>query len=66
MYDEEYAKLLYSDYKGQPIYGALLDYDKHFQTLFPLNFIEAVTVKDLQNAIKINQELNLEDADKLY
>lgn len=66
MYDKEYAKFIYSDYRNKPIYKALLNYNKHFQTLFPLNFVEAVTVKDLQNAIATNQELDLEDTNKVY
>lgn len=58
MFDKEFAKELYKEYRGTPFYDALMSYNKKFDTTLPINVAEMVTIQELKEAIANNKEVN--------
>lgn len=64
--DYEYLDFLYQKYKGTDLYNLLIEYDRKFNTIFPVNLINQIKPKDLTNAIRSNKELELENDNNIY
>jgi len=59
--DYSVDKVLYERFSDdKPLHDALIAYEKHFGSSYPLNFIRDSTVEDIRHAIATNTEWELD------